>query len=120
MSPGYRYAGLGIASLLALQIVWHAWLFPPMSAPPWLITALFALPLLPSTWMLIRRDRHAPFWGAVAALLYFCHGLMEAWATPDVRWLALTETALSVLLIFAASWGGLKARFARKNSAPTL
>ena len=119
MSSTYRYAALGILSLLGLQVLWHGFLFPPASAPVWLVAGLFVLPIVPAASMLLRRHRHAPFWGAVAALLYFCHGLMEAWATPEVRTLALMEAALSVGLIVAASWNGLKARF-NKKKPPTL
>jgi len=120
VSAAYRYAALAIVSLLALQVLWHGVLFPPVEAPVWLVTGLFLLPIAPAASMLLGRHRHAPFWGAVAALLYFCHGLMEAWATPEVRMLALMETALSVGLIVAASWNGLKARFNKKKLPPTL
>jgi uncharacterized membrane protein len=118
VSATYRYAAFGIFALLMLQLLWHGYLFPPASAPMWLICAMFVLPIVPAAVMAVRRHRHAPFWGAVAALLYFSHGLMEAWATPDVRWLALVEAALSVWLIVAASWNGLKARFNKTKASP--
>jgi uncharacterized membrane protein len=120
VSTTYRYAALGILSLLGLQLLWHGFLFPPASAPIWLVAGLFVLPIAPAALMLIQRHRHAPFWGAVAALFYFSHGLMEAWATPEVRMLALIEAALSVGVIVAASWGGLRARFNKKKLPPTL
>jgi uncharacterized membrane protein len=114
----WRYAAFGIFALLGLQLLWHGYLFPPTSAPVWLICAVFLLPILPAAVMAVRRHRHAPFWGAVAALLYFSHGLMEAWATPDERGPALAEAALSVWLIVAASWNGLKARFNKSKATP--
>ena len=120
MSTTYRCAALGIFLLLGLQALWHRWLFPPASAPAWLIAGLFILPIVPAALMCVRRHRHAPFWGAVAALFYFSHGLTEAWATPEVRMLALIEAVLSVGVIVAASWGGLNARFNKKKLPPAL
>jgi hypothetical protein len=43
---------------------------------------------------------------------------MEAWAVPETRGLALIEAALSVWLIVASSWSGLKARFNKTKAAP--
>lgn len=111
MSAGYRCSAAAILALFLLQLLWHALWFPPTLAPAGLVTALFVLPILPAVILLIGRRRQAPFWGSVAALFYFSHGLMEAWATPELRLPALIEAALSVALIVAASWGGLKARF---------
>ena len=121
MTTAYRNAALAIFALLGLRLLWHGYLFPPTRAPVWLMVAIFTLPILPATLLALRQHRHAPFWGAVMALFYFSHGLMEAWATPQVRLVALTEAALSVWLIVAASWGGLKARFNKsKPTTPSL
>jgi len=120
VSATYRCAVLGIFLLLALQLLWHGFLFPSAGAPAWLVAGLFVLPILPAASMAVRRHRHAPFWGAVAALFYFSHGLMEAWAIPETRMLALIEAALSVGIIVAASWNGLKARFNKKKIPPTV
>ena len=56
----------------------------------------------------------AGFWASVLALAWFCHGVMIAWSSPDERVLALLETALAVVIVFAASWPGLHARFGRR------
>jgi uncharacterized membrane protein len=48
-------------------------------------------------------------------LLLFCHGVSEAWSTPSTRTLAAGEIALCVLIVFAASWNGLRARLARRR-----
>ena len=120
MSAGYRYSAAFIVSLLILQVWWHALMFPPAAAPAWLVAGLFVLPILPATAMLAWRGRHAPFWGAVAALFYFSHGVMEAWASPEVRMPALIEAALSVALIVASSWGGLKARIDKRKQRSTV
>jgi uncharacterized membrane protein len=107
----------GIFGLLLLQWLWHAWIAPPLSVAPWIYAAFFCIPLLPSLWLLARRHRAALLVGAIAALLYFCHGVMVAMSVPQLRMLGLVETALSVLVVVAASWNGLRARFGRKPVA---
>lgn len=117
MSIARRYALLGIAGLFVLQFLWHGVLLPPDRAPAWLVAGAFALPMLPAAILALLRHPQAGFWGSVAALLYFCHGVMEAWTDPQARPLAWLETGLSVWLIVCASWDGMKARFARKAKA---
>jgi len=104
----------GIFGLLLLQWWWHAVIAPPLSVTPWIYAAFFCIPLLPSLWLLARRRRAARLVGALAALLYFCHGVMVAMSVQQLRMLALAEVALSVLVVVAASWNGLRARFTRK------
>ena len=118
MTTARRIAGLAILAMAALQFAWHGLLAPPASMSPWLLAAVFAAPLLPALVLLAKRSARAPFWGALAALLYFCHGVMIAWAAPAERTLALVETALAAVLIVAASWDGMRGRFARKPSPP--
>ena len=74
------------AGLLALQLIWHAWLVPPQTVPLWLVLA-------------IRRIRRALLWVGILSLFYFCHGVAEAWSSPGERWLALIEVLLTLLLI---------------------
>jgi uncharacterized membrane protein len=118
MSPAARLAAAGIVGLLALQLAWHGWLAPPARSAPWAMALFFALPILPAFVLLLLRHRRAGFWGALAALLYFSHGVMAAWVSPEVRDLALGQVALSALLVVAASWDGVRARFARRRAAP--
>ena len=103
-----------ILGLLLLQWLWHAAIAPPLSVPPWVYAAFFSVPLLPSLLLLVRRKREALLVGALAALLYFCHGVMVAMTVPQQRTPALAEITLSVLLVVAASWNGLRSRFTRK------
>ena len=110
MSLSRRYAVLGVVALLVLQVLWHGYLLPPETAPRWLVSLLFALPLLPSLLLLAARKAGAQFWGGVAALLYFCHGVSESWTEAQARPLALLETGLAIWIIVAVSWEGMKAR----------
>ena len=118
MSLSQRHAALGIVAIFALQFFWYGFLLPPALGSRWLIAGLFALPMLPAMILLLRTHRRAAFWGAVAALFYFSHGVMETWANPPARFLAIVESALSVWLVVSASWDGLSARrTARKRAA---
>ena len=110
-------AALGMVLLLGLIVLWHGLLAPPVRMPPWLAMVLHAWVLLPGLVMLALRHRRATFFGALAALVLFCHGVMEAWTSPGVRIPALAEAALSVLVIAGASLDGLRARFAGKRGA---
>jgi len=121
MSLARRYAALGIFALLVLQILWHGILLPSDTIPRWLGTALLSLPVLPSAILLVMRRPSAVFWGGVAALFYFCHGIAEAWVDPQALPLALLESGLAVWVVITSSWGGLRARLAkRKKSAPDV
>jgi uncharacterized membrane protein len=104
----------GIFGLLLLQVLWLGVIAPTGPGSPAIYIAFMCMPMAPALILLIRRHRAALLVGAIAALLYFCHGVMVAMSEPPVRALALVEVALSVLVVVAASWNGLRSRFARK------
>lgn len=108
-------AASALVALLLLVLAWHFVLAPPSRMSPALAFLLHASPLLPALVLLLLGRRSAPFWGALGALLLFCHGIAEAWSDAEVTALALLETGLSVVLIFAASWDGLRARVAKRR-----
>ena len=83
-----------------------------------LAVVLAVLPILPALVLFALRHRRATFWAAVAALLYFCHGITEAWVDRSVWPLGLAEAALAAWVVVTASWDGMRARFARKAPAP--
>ena len=117
MSVAGRVAAAAIVAMAALQLAWHGVLSPASGGGRWPVAVFFLLPLLPALALLLARHRRAAFWGALAALLYFCHGIMVAWSAPADRAPALAEVALSVVLIAAASWDGVRARFRRRPAA---
>jgi uncharacterized membrane protein len=41
----------------------------------------------------------------ILSLFYVCHGVAEAWSRPAVKWLALVEIGLALLLIVALGAG---------------
>ncbi len=113
-----RMAGaLCLFGLLALQLLWHGWQFPPTELPLGFVLGLALLPLLgPALGLLLARPG-ALFWGAVVSLFYFCHGVMEAWSSPEIRLLALGEALLAVGLIAAVGVDGWNRRKAARAAA---
>lgn len=116
MSRAAKTAAFCTLALFALHLAWRLWLAPPTQAAPWLLALWFSLPILPAVVLVLLRHRRAGFWGAMAALVYFCHGVMLAWSAPEVRALALAEAVLSAVLVLAASWDGMRARFAARRA----
>ena len=107
-----RMAFAAWALLAALQIAWHGLLLPPTRMPVAIALGFSLLPLaLPL--LAIRLPRRALFWAGLVSLLYFSHGVMEAWSAPAERGLALAEIALSVLLIAAL---GIDAHRSRRRA----
>lgn len=86
------------AALVVLQLIWHAWLFPPQQMPLWLLLAITVLPLLLPL-LAIRDARRALLWVGILSLFYFCHGISEGWSSSSERWLALIEIVLTLFLI---------------------
>lgn len=108
-------AHAGVFALAALVLAWYGVFAPTTVIPPWLSLTTMLLPLLPVLALILLRHPKAAFWGGVVSLFYFSHGAMEAWTSPEVRAWALVEVALSLLVILAASWDGMRARFAAKR-----
>lgn len=105
-----RASFAALAALLALHLGWHLWLAPPQRLPLGFVLALAVVPLgLVLAGALIDRHR-ALFWGVVLALVYFSHGVMEAWVTPAVRALALSEALLAVAAVGCAGAHAIAAR----------
>ena len=119
MSPANRIAAVAILALLALQWLWHAWLAPPQSQAV-AMAMFFSLPILPAAVLVLLRHRRAGFWGSLAALLYFSHGVMVAWSEPGVAGLALAQAGVAAVLVVSASWDGVRARFAKRRAAPDV
>ena len=102
-----------VASLFALAGLYAWWLLDSKHRTTGLL--LFALPPLLLGLGALAGNATARFWAGVFALGWFSHGVMVAWADAAQRSLALAETALAVVIIFASSAPGLRARFANKR-----
>ena len=114
-----RQAVLGIFAMLVWQVLWHAWLAPPVSMPVTIAVLLAITPIMPAAVLALFRRPSAVFWGGVASLLYFSHAIAEWHAMPDIWPLALVELWLSLWIIFTGNWNGLKAKlFKRAGGTP--
>jgi uncharacterized membrane protein len=102
-----------LAALLALVLLYGLWFARQPDA--WVSLVVFALPPLLLALGVALRRRTAGFWSAVFALAWFSHGVLVAWVRPEERLLAWTELVLAVVVVFAASLPGLRARFAAKR-----
>ena len=108
MTPTTRIlvsALLGLAGLFGFWFAREGWPALLVFAGPPLLLALGA-------W---RGGNRAAFWAGVLALGWFSHGVMVAWSRPLERELALVEVALALVVVFAASLPGLRARFGGRH-----
>ena len=103
-----------IAALALLAMLFAIWF--GRTPNPWIALAVFALPpalLAIGRW---RGRRTAGYWSSVFALFWFSHGIMVAYSRPVERWFALAEVVLALVIIFAASGPGMRARLAQKKA----
>lgn len=88
-------------ALIALQLAWFGWLYPPelLGRVPALVIAV--LPLLIPTYWIWRLTRDALVVGGMILLLHFSFAVAEAWASPTTRAIALVQIALIVVYFLA-------------------
>ena len=102
-----------IAALLLLAALFALWFaHDPHRIAAWLV---FALPPALFAIAVATGRRTAGFWSGVFALAWFSHAVMVAWTRPPERMFAWWALALSIVVVFAASLPGLRARFAKKR-----
>ncbi len=58
----------------------------------------------------------AGFWAGVLALGWFSHGIMVAWTRAPERLFAIAEIVLALVMVFAASYPGMRARFSKPRA----
>ncbi|QNP39881.1 DUF2069 domain-containing protein [Lysobacter solisilvae (ex Woo and Kim 2020)] len=103
-----------ITALIALTGLYLLW-FGALPTP-WAALLVFALPPAALAMAALRGWRQAGFWAGVLALGWFSHGVMAAWTRAPERLFACTEILLALVVIFAASIPGMKARFAKPKA----
>lgn len=96
-STALRVAAAALLAQLVLQVSWHAWLLPTSRAA----LALAVLPLVPGLWIAWYSARRGLLIGAIASLLYFCHGVAELFGPMRPRWLPLGEVSFALIVIGA-------------------
>ena len=82
--------------IMVLLLAWYGWLAPPSIVPAQLALVALGLPLFAPLRGLLHARRHTVAWSLFLCLLYFTHGIVEAYSDAEARWLALTEVALSL------------------------
>ena len=85
----------GYLGTLALLTAWYSWLAPSPHFPVALILLILVLPLLLPLRGLLHGRAYTFSWSCFLALLYFTHGVVEAYSSAEVRHLALLEVALA-------------------------
>jgi uncharacterized membrane protein len=104
-----------LALLLLLFAVWYLLYLPP-HVNGWLILGFHALPLLAFLPGLLRNKPRVFIWLCFFILLYFCEGVISAFALPHVTGvLGLLEALLTSGLFVAAM---LAARFLAQLQKP--
>jgi uncharacterized membrane protein len=92
-----RLTLISYIGLVGLLLSWYGWIEP---SPVALI--LLLLPLSFPLKGIIKGNPYTYAWSSFLILLYFIHGVVEAYANPPVRILALLEVLISVMFYTAA------------------
>lgn len=109
--PGERFALLAaLSGLVVLYALWFRNDHDRIAA--WIV---FGLPPLLLALGVLARRATARFWAGVFALAWFSHGVMSAWAHPEVRVAGLVEVLLALMVVFTANAPGLRARFGKSR-----
>ncbi|WP_305906398.1 DUF2069 domain-containing protein [Methylomarinum sp. Ch1-1] len=99
----YYYAAVtGFFGLFILLMAWNTVLAPSTRFPVALVLLVAVTPLLLPMQGLLHGKLKSCTWMSYVSLLYFTHGVAEAYANPAERYYALAEIALSLLLCFGA------------------
>ena len=102
-----------IVALIALAGLYLMWF--GATPAPWAALLVFALPPAALAMAALRGWRAAGFWAGVCALGWFSHGVMAAYTRPPERLFSMLEIVLALVVVFAASVPGMRARFSRKR-----
>lgn len=99
-----------LVALIALNLVWEAWLAPSGRV----VLILKTVPLLLPLFGILRGKRYTYQWSSMLILLYFTEGVVRAYGEQGVAsYLAMGEVALTVAFYLCAIF---YARLTRKSS----
>ncbi len=100
---------LSFLGLFGLLMAWNTLLAPSTRFPVALVLLVSITPLLLPFRGLLDGRLKSCTWISYVSLIYFVHGVLEAYANPAERMLALAEVALSLMLCFSAGFYVYKA-----------
>ena len=104
--PGKRFLYAltlcGYFGTLTLLTAWYSWLAPPVHFPRALLLIIMLVPLLFPLRGLLHGRKYTFAWSCFLALLYFIHGVMEAYSSEVTRHLGLIEVLCTSVWFVAA------------------
>lgn len=109
-----RACAAALFAIAALQLFWHGWLFPPAVLPLTIVLSLAVGPLLIAGLLGLQNGGRGLLVGGIFCLFYLSHGVMEAWAAPAERPLALTEAVLAFAVLMGLGVAALAAKRERQ------
>ncbi len=117
MKPRLFYALtlFGYFGIMLLLPLWYGWLDPPSVLSPRVALIVLGLPLFAPLRGLLHARSYTVAWSLFLSVIYFTHGVVEAYSDRGARWLALAEVALSLCWLV----GGILFIRARAQSSST-
>ena len=97
-----RLTLLSYFALLILLALWFTWLAPSKTIPTSLVLLFGIGPLMFPLRGLLYGKTYTYAWSSFLIMAYFIHGVVEAYADPQVRLLAFIEIILSCLFYIGA------------------
>jgi len=110
----YTLTLFGYFGIMLLLPVWYGWLVPPSVVSPRFALIVLGLPLFAPLRGLLHARSYTVSWSLFLSVIYFTHGVVEAYSDNEARWLALTEVALSLCWLV----GGILFIRAKARAAP--
>lgn len=93
-------AQTGYFGLLLLVPIWHLWLSPPtLSLSPWLITAIWFVPLLFPLLGILRGRPYTYAWSGFLALFYLMHSIVILVSSSHEQVLASIELFFTLIFL---------------------
>ena len=98
----YSLTLIGYFGTLIVLTAWYSWLAPAKHLPIAMVLLILIVPLLFPLRGLLHGRKYTFAWSCFLALLYFTHGVMEAYSDSVVRPLGLLEITFSTLWFISA------------------
>lgn len=89
-------------ALILLQPLWHFLLPQPAGNRSWLLASIATVPLLLPVRGVWRASLRSITWAGYLSMVYLIIGVMEAWANPPQRAIALSQTVLVCVFVGGA------------------
>jgi uncharacterized membrane protein len=92
----------GYFATLVLLTAWYTWLAPSAHFPVALVLVVLVLPLLTPLRGLLHGRSYTFAWSCFLALVYFTHGTVEGFSSPDTRLYGIAEALFTALWFCSA------------------